>query len=140
VHICVRAESIRGRRLNPSKADLHRWRETFAEKLRGYGVAAEATRQAARGQSRSPDALWRLKAKEDRRLTKVRPINKPGGSARARWSDALGAWSKIKEILAGSPSSQDAKLALAVGIFMQEMFGSSTTQIQQRESSPEQRR
>jgi hypothetical protein len=35
VHISVRAESRHGKRLNPRKADLHRWRETFAEKLRG---------------------------------------------------------------------------------------------------------
>jgi hypothetical protein len=33
-----------GKRLNPRKADLHRWRETFAEKLRAWGVEAEATR------------------------------------------------------------------------------------------------
>ena len=31
VHISVRAESKHGKRLNPRKADLHRWRETFAE-------------------------------------------------------------------------------------------------------------
>jgi hypothetical protein len=29
VHISVRAESKHGKRLNPRKADLHRWRETF---------------------------------------------------------------------------------------------------------------
>ena len=46
VHISVRAESEHGKRLNPRKADLHRWRETFAEKLRGWGIDAEATRQA----------------------------------------------------------------------------------------------
>ena len=33
VHLSVRAESRHGKRLNPRKADLHRWRETFAEKL-----------------------------------------------------------------------------------------------------------
>ena len=48
VHISVRAESKHGKRLNPRKADLHRWRETFAEKLRGLGIDAEATRQASR--------------------------------------------------------------------------------------------
>ena len=41
VHISVRAESKHGKRLNPRKADLHRWRETFAEKLRDQGVEAE---------------------------------------------------------------------------------------------------
>ena len=53
VHISVRAESRHGSRLNPRKADLHRWRETFAEKLRGWGVDAEATRQSTRGQLRN---------------------------------------------------------------------------------------
>ena len=49
VHVSVRAESRHGKRLNPRKADLHRWRETFAEKLREQGIEAEATRQATRG-------------------------------------------------------------------------------------------
>jgi hypothetical protein len=34
VPFSVRAESRLGKRLGPRKADLHRWRETFAEKLR----------------------------------------------------------------------------------------------------------
>jgi len=37
VHLSVRAESMGGRWLNPRKADLHRWRETFAQQLRRYG-------------------------------------------------------------------------------------------------------
>ena len=68
VHISVRAESKIGKRLNPRKADLHRWRETFAEKLRGHGIEAEATRQATRGRSRNYDPLWRAKAREEGRL------------------------------------------------------------------------
>ena len=34
VHLSVRAESTLGKRLNPRKAELQRWRETFAEHLR----------------------------------------------------------------------------------------------------------
>lgn len=49
VHLSVRVESKSGRRLNPRKADLHRWREVSAEKLRELGVEAEATPQATRG-------------------------------------------------------------------------------------------
>ena len=37
VHLSVRAESKHGKRLNPRKADLQRWRETFAEKLQRLG-------------------------------------------------------------------------------------------------------
>ena len=62
VHLSVRAESRHGKRLNPRKADLHRWRETFADKLRGWGVEAEATRQATRGEQRRYATLWQVKA------------------------------------------------------------------------------
>src|ERR1019366_10044142 len=65
VHLSVRAESMHGKRLNPRKADLHRWRETFAERLREWGIDAEATRQATRGQSRGYLPLWRIKAREE---------------------------------------------------------------------------
>jgi hypothetical protein len=37
VHLSVKTESKHGHRLNPRKADLHRWRETFAERLRELG-------------------------------------------------------------------------------------------------------
>jgi len=52
VHISVRAEGRDGKRLNPRKEALHRWRETFAEKLRDRGIEAEASSQATRGVSR----------------------------------------------------------------------------------------
>src|SRR6185369_2531687 len=68
VHLSVRAESMHGKRLNPRKADLQRWRETFAERLRGWGVDAEATRQTTRGQLRNYEPIWRLPAREESRL------------------------------------------------------------------------
>lgn len=42
-------EAISGERLNPRMTDLHCWRETFPERLRGQGSGAEATRQAMVG-------------------------------------------------------------------------------------------
>jgi hypothetical protein len=42
VHLSVRAESNHGDRLNPRKADLQRWRKTFAERLRGWRIDAES--------------------------------------------------------------------------------------------------
>ena len=73
VHISVRAESKHGKRLNPRKADLHRWRETFAEKLRGWGIEAEATRQLVRGDVRNYPPLWRIKARAEGRERTSRP-------------------------------------------------------------------
>jgi type IV secretory pathway VirD2 relaxase len=52
VHISVGAEGRDGKRLNPRKEALHRWRETFAEKLRDRGIEAEASAQATWGVSR----------------------------------------------------------------------------------------
>ena len=77
VHLSVKAESKHGARLNPRKADLHRWRETFAERLREWGVDAEASRQAARGVVRNYPDLWRKKAAEEARERQARPERKP---------------------------------------------------------------
>lgn len=49
VHLAVKAVDLDGVRLNPRKADLQHWRETFAEKLREQGVEANATPRAVRG-------------------------------------------------------------------------------------------
>ncbi|TAL64336.1 MAG: hypothetical protein EPN79_14420 [Burkholderiaceae bacterium] len=43
VHLVVKVTAMDGTRLNPRKADLHRWREGFAQALREHGVEAAAT-------------------------------------------------------------------------------------------------
>ena len=48
VHLTVRAEAIDGRRLNPRKADLQRWREGFRDALKDHGIEANATPRLAR--------------------------------------------------------------------------------------------
>jgi hypothetical protein len=99
MHISVRAESNSGSRLNPRKADLHRWRETFAEKLRGYGIDTEATRQATRGVTRNYEPIWRTKAREAHRLRSDRPRVKRtperllhAGRPRCRGGKSLRPW------------------------------------------------
>jgi hypothetical protein len=115
VHISVRAESKHGRRLNPRKGDLHRWRETFAQKLRERGIDAEATRQATRGSSRNHDPLWRSKAQEDGRLrTSSRVAVKSGARARATRADALEAWRQLGRALGASSNGGDRKLARSI--------------------------
>ncbi|WDK04503.1 relaxase/mobilization nuclease domain-containing protein [Xanthomonas campestris] len=49
VHLAVKTASLRGVRLNPRKADLQRWREVFAEKLREQGIEANASDRRLRG-------------------------------------------------------------------------------------------
>ena len=79
IHLSVRAESMVGERLNPRKSDLHRWRETFAEKLRDLGIEAEATWQVTRGETRGYEALWRIKARDGARLRSGEQLRHPGG-------------------------------------------------------------
>src|SRR5580765_521097 len=121
VHISVRAESKHGKRLNPRKADLHRWRESFAEKLRGHGVEAEATRQATRGQGRNYEPLWRIKAKQDGRLRTQRRVSKNTPKALLNRAAAAEAWREIARALAASGDKADRDLARGVVRFVSEM-------------------
>jgi hypothetical protein len=121
VHISVRAESKHGKRLNPRKADLHRWRETFAEKLRERGVEAEATRQATRGRNRNYDPLWRIKANEEGRLRTSRPTTKRNERTMATRAAAVEAWREIARALAASGDKSDRELAQSVSRCVGEM-------------------
>jgi hypothetical protein len=82
VHLAVRAEGRDGKRLNPRKHDLRRWREVFAEKLRGWGIEAEASSQVARGSQHRNERLWQRKAYDDGR------IGNRGGYADAKLTPA----------------------------------------------------
>ena len=115
VHLSVRAESVYGKRLNPRKVDLHLWRETFAERLREWGIDAEATRQPTRGQSRAYLPLWRIKAREEGRERKPRDVSRkvltPGRV------QALEAWHRIAEALSASTDAADRSLATEIARF-----------------------
>ena len=118
VHLSVRAESKHGKRLNPRKTDLHRWRETFAEKLRGWGVEAEATRQASRGRLRPYEPLWRIKAREDGRVRRERPAAPTGPGSTQAVANAQQAWAEIAKALAASTDVRDRRLAQRVSQFV----------------------
>jgi len=114
VHLSVRAESRHGRRLNPRKADLARWRETFAEKLRELGIDAEASRRSARGSTRESAALWRIKALEEGRLKDTRTRDGTETAVPKPSSRAQVAWLRIAAALATSDDPADRSLAAAI--------------------------
>jgi len=120
VHISVRAESKHGRRLNPRKTDLHRWRETFAAKLRERGIEAEATRQATRGTVRRFPELWQVKAGQDGRLLRQRTALTGAGNQVAR-DEAQAAWREIAKALGASGSEADRHLARSIQTFAADM-------------------
>ncbi len=140
VHISVRAESKHGKRLNPRKTDLHRWRETFAEKLRERGVEAEATRQAARGATRNHPDLWRVKAVGEGRLLKPRSSYRRGAAVSASRAEARRAWQTIAAALAHSGDAGDRKLAVAIDRFSRDTLPTSerlhTDHVQGRSPGP----
>lgn len=111
VHLSVKAESISGKRLNPRKTDLHRWRETFAEQLRGYGVEAEATRQVSRMVNCRDEPIWRMQVKEQGRPSQRRENTTSSEHYRDSHTRALEAWMHITKALQSSDALEDRELA-----------------------------
>ena len=120
VHLSVRAESKNGRRLNPRKADLQRWRETFAERLRGWGIDAEASRQATRGERHSYEPIWRVKARQEGRLRTRPASDKVSLKATTTRETALAVWVKLAQALVKSPDAKDRQLAGAIARYVQQ--------------------
>jgi len=75
VHLSICSRGHTGERLNPRKADLELWRQTFAQALRDRGVEAEATPRRARGMTRKP---------ERQALRKIRERHEAGTGEMAR--------------------------------------------------------
>jgi hypothetical protein len=123
VHLSVRAQSRHGRRLNPRKADLRRWREVFAQTLRDRGVEAEATPQRVRGVRRSHEALWRIKAGEGGWLRSSRSEAGDRNGSGALHTEVAESWSMIARALAESNSSKDRDLARAINLFLRDGQG-----------------
>jgi hypothetical protein len=114
VHLSVRAEGKDGQRLNPRKADLRRWRETFAEKLRELGIEAEASPQITRGGSRRTERLWHRKARDQGRPFGPREGEQaPVKLTRSR-RDAAQAWCEIAKALASSDDLEDRRLGQSI--------------------------
>lgn len=64
VHLAICSRGHAGQRLNPKKADLELWRQTFAQALRDRGVEAEATPRRARGIARKAERTPLRKIRE----------------------------------------------------------------------------
>lgn len=111
VHLVVKADSHEGVRLSPRKADLDRWRATFARALQARGVNAVATRQALRGVNRAYAPLWERHAKARGSLRRTRSPTKSSAKAVAARAQAMTAWKHLANALAHSKNPDDVKLA-----------------------------
>ncbi|MES2899513.1 MAG: hypothetical protein V4723_07280 [Pseudomonadota bacterium] len=116
VHLCVKATSLTGTRLNPRKADLQRWREGFAHHLREHGVEADATRRLHRLQPVRGDKQSVRRKKE--RGESFDQIGKAPASpmrvARSKQleKDMVGGLQRLVRTLASSDQPGDRRLAL----------------------------
>lgn len=119
VHISVRAEGRDGKRLNPRKEDLRRWRETFAERLRAWGIEAEATSQAVRGSRHRKQRTWSRNERSDSRSPSATAQQAPRMSPSHRRAGE--AWARIAQTLAASPEPGDRELGSAIVRYVREM-------------------
>src|SRR5258706_14344246 len=93
----------------------------FAAELRERGIAAAASRQAARGVVKNYLSIWQVNAHGEGRLRNQRPSYKDSQVARDTRADALRAWSGVARALAQSDKGQDRDLARQVLEFVDTM-------------------
>ena len=150
VHLAVRALGDSGERLNPKKADLEAWRQTFAEALRDRGVEAEATPRRARGVTRKAEQTPVRKLRERLaasaagvpRVTaqayrEAAPLAMGVGSAPTPWEAAIvrrqarirALYLDQARMLAVSAEPEDRALARAVARFVAEMPAPETRRL-----------
>jgi len=118
VHLVVRKQGWDGRRLHPERADLMRWRQDFAERLRQRGIAASASRRQWRGEPYRADTPWyRYVHRLERAPRSARPAEVVGPGQIA----VLQAWRELARALARSEDEQDRVLAAQTLDFVRAM-------------------
>lgn len=153
VHLIVKSLGHDGRRLNPRKADLQRWRDLFAERLRDQGIEAESTPRFARGvvrkATRQPLHHAQQRQPRTQRLEstvqevaaeavgRVLPPERPWEAAiRQKQALTRGAWLDAAKSLETSSEAGDRQLAQQIRAFVAAMPAVKT----QREEISEQLR
>ncbi|PLZ00429.1 hypothetical protein CY652_21425 [Burkholderia sp. WAC0059] len=121
VHIVVLARSRNGRRLNPRKADLQRWRERFAQELRDRGVEANATPRRTRGVTQQSETQtvrhMRTREADVRAHTILAPNPYVAFNA---YLPTLSVWRAVATVLAESSEAEDRSMAKMVVRFVRQ--------------------
>ncbi|MFM0211450.1 relaxase/mobilization nuclease domain-containing protein, partial [Paraburkholderia sediminicola] len=129
VHLCVVARSNDGTRLNPRKADLQDWRESFAAHLREHGIDANATRRQARGVTRVPVPQPVMNMQKKRGTAPERQQTTPPPDARhiqagdrsGTEQKVLRAYGAIAKAMAESEDVRDRKVAIEIVQLVKQM-------------------
>lgn len=124
VHLTVQVRGPDGRRLNPRRQDLQRWREQFAQRLREHGVEANATSRLARGETRRYPKQAVIHMAERGEAPRYWRAELDEHARRALWyahAGALEAWQGVAHAMAGSQGADDRSLAAVITDFVQTM-------------------
>lgn len=117
VHACVQAAPVRkGKRLNPRKADLQRWREGFAEQLRHIGIDANATPRRTRGATGKSISQSGHHVRK-KQLILFRVIEQPVSWPKV-YKGAMDAWQRLARSMKQSESAQDRNVAAEIERFV----------------------
>ncbi|MBI1198970.1 MAG: relaxase/mobilization nuclease domain-containing protein [Phenylobacterium sp.] len=141
-HLSVCAHGRTGERLNPKKADLETWRQTFAQALRDRGVEAEATPRRARGVTLKAEwaPLRKIRERHEAGLGEPAQVRRSayreaakaafrGGTARPVWEDrTVARQAKVRglylaqaKVLGRSANPADQALGAKVEAFVRSM-------------------
>ncbi|KVU84296.1 DNA polymerase [Burkholderia ubonensis] len=122
VHLMVLARGRNGRRLNPRKADLQRWRESFAHELRERGVEANATPRRTRGATqRYERQAVRHMRERGAPLSVPRPARQDPRAAFEAHLPTMTAWRATADALAESADVADRAMARDITDFVRTM-------------------
>ncbi|RWX66486.1 relaxase/mobilization nuclease domain-containing protein, partial [Mesorhizobium sp. M2A.F.Ca.ET.039.01.1.1] len=129
IHAMVQARSADGERLTFYKADLHAWREAYAEKAREHGIAMVATRRYDHAMSRpytkehagaykraQNDPRYQVSDKTSARVEDKRQGRMDRGLLVANGGAIAGVWQRTAAVMrAAGVTSQALTAAEAIG-------------------------
>ena len=138
LHVVVKAVGEDGQRLNPKKADLRRWRETFAANLRAHGIKAEATSRQIRGKfekgmnakiaqmkknGKKPESERVWEENIQAQVQAGQPYNHSAALHKAKSTRAVvrGIYQAMIKDLERSEFDEDKDLARKLSVFVEEM-------------------
>jgi len=124
VHLCVHMRGPDGRRLNPRRQDLERWRDAFAHELRAQGIDANSTRRVVRGQTRraTKQAVTHMLLRGA--WAANRSTTPDHDNRLTMWHAHIGTltvWREIAQALANSEAREDRVMALKTVEFVRNM-------------------
>ncbi|MYN24811.1 relaxase/mobilization nuclease domain-containing protein [Duganella levis] len=126
VHLCVKKTAPDGRRLNPRKEDLRRWRGRFAEQLRYHGIDATASSRIERFEAQKglPQSVYQLRKRDGARGPQTwatSPVVK--AAAQLRQQAMLQRYASVAKLLAGAEDGEDRQLGVGLVTLCEQGIG-----------------